>query len=177
MYIYMYVYIYTYTYIQFFDRQETMYCMLCFLSTLQAPGSPQTEPVLGVDLCSFTDDCYMVAKVHLLRLPTRARKPLGVYPIGLRSSSCSATKGTPPPWTTYVPIEVNTRQVDGLARIFFLFVFCCYTATQPALQLQQGRTQVVCSKRTYRLTVWWLDLSCWKKLTHFLGVATTQLAR
>jgi len=119
----MYVYIYTYTYIQFFDRQETMYCMLCFLSTLQAPCSPQTEPVFGVDLCSFTDDCYMVAKVHLLRLPTRARKPLGVYPIGLRSSSCSATKGTPPPWTTYVPIEVNTRQVDGLARILFLFVF------------------------------------------------------
>ena len=133
IYIYVYVYIYTYTYIQFFDRQETMYCMLCFLSTLQAPGSPQTEPVLGVDLCSFTDDCYMVAKVHLLRLPTWPRKPLGVYPIGPRSSSCSATKGTPPPWTTYVPIEVNTRQVDGLARIFFYLFLSLHrhTASPP----------------------------------------------
>jgi len=154
-----------------------MYCMLCFLSTLQAPCSPQTKPVFGVNLCSFTDDCYMVAKVHLLRLATWPRKPLGVYPIGSRSSSCSATKGTPPPWTT---LRANWGQYSTSwwsGSHFFLVCFCCYAATQPALQLQQGRTQVVCSKRTYRLTVWWLDLSCWKKIKYFLGFATTQLAR
>ena len=32
-------------------------------SVMQAAGPPQTEPVFRVDLCSFTDDCYMVAKV------------------------------------------------------------------------------------------------------------------
>ena len=44
-------------------------------------------------------------------------KPLGIYPLGPRSSSCGPTKGTPRPRITYVPTEVKPLQVDGLARI------------------------------------------------------------
>ena len=46
-------------------------------------------------------------------------KPLEVHPLGPRSSgsSCSPTKDTPPPRRIYVPTEINTVQVDGLARI------------------------------------------------------------
>ena len=43
-----------------------------------------------------------------------SEKPLGVYSLGPRSSSCGPTKGTPP---LYGPSEVNTPQVDGLSRI------------------------------------------------------------
>jgi len=35
----------------------------------------------------------------------------------------------------------------GFCLFVFLFVFCCYAATQLALQVQQERTQVVCSNR------------------------------
>jgi len=31
---------------------------------VEAAGPPQTEPMFGVDLCSFTDDCYRVRHVH-----------------------------------------------------------------------------------------------------------------
>jgi len=46
-------------------------------------------------------------------------KPLGLYQLGPRSSSFGPTKGTPPPGDTLHAnrSEVNTPQVDGLARI------------------------------------------------------------
>ena len=44
-------------------------------------------------------------------------KPLGVYPLGQRISSCRPTKLHLHPETLYLPTEVDTLQVDGLARI------------------------------------------------------------
>jgi len=45
--------------------------------------------------------------------------PLGVYPLGLRSSSCGPIKGHHSPESLYMPTaaEFNTLSVDKLARI------------------------------------------------------------
>jgi len=51
-----------------------------------------------------------------------------------------------------------------MTEFFLLFLFCCYAATQLALQVQQEPTQVVCSNKDARkrlaeaLPQWTMDL-------------------
>jgi len=90
--------------------------------------------------CFFV--CFYRTRKSLLRLPpSEGSKPPGS--ISIRTAWLPLTvlpKIQHRPETLYVPTGVNTLQVCR----------CCYAATQLALQVQQERTQVVCSNKEAR---------------------------
>jgi len=42
------------------------------------------------------------------------------------------------------------KRKDAFVRVCYTFFFCCYAATQPARQVRQEHTQVVCSNKIAR---------------------------
>jgi len=71
----------------------------------------------GSLLCFFFVYMFVVIKPeNPYFAPGLEVKPLGVYPLGQHSSSCSPTKPKiyHRPETLYVPSEVKSPQVDGL---------------------------------------------------------------
>jgi len=92
-----------------------------------------TKISLAVFVCLF--DVIKPRNPNLTSRPGLEVNPLGVYPLGSSSFSCSVlSKVHHHQETLYVPTEVNTPQVDGLARFALVMGGGGFRAHRPSIK-------------------------------------------